>query len=303
MRRDLAATGRPAAEIGPRQAQTTAITSDLHGNTMNIRCLPWFTPDCITFLNNLFKWYPGLLDRSPTALEIGGGNSTLYFLSKGCSVLSIESNDDCIATLIPAARSFGFTAQSTDWEALNFERIRSAADPTLLVIKAESIEDIWDQVWALPWDFILNDGISRHECLQKIVAGNRDSIVILENAEYCANWGSLQRSSAYPPRIRAYREYLRSADYTHYLFEQGEGRSDRALADALGWEAPCRWISGVGWRRSHILSRLMVTHLGFPLVNMEGVSDEDVESVRIRCPYNPDSLEFKNTLHLERSFD
>ena len=171
------------------------------------------------------------------------------------------------------------------------------------MFRARSIDDFPKHLFTLGWDFIVNDGISRHECLEGIIRDNQDAVIVLDNVEYCANWGLLQRSSAYPPRIKAYRAFLRSSAYCNFLFEQGEGRIGHALPDALGWEAPHRWISSVGYRRSHLLSRLMVTNIGFPLVNMEGISDEDVLSVRERCPYNPDSLDFKNTLQFNRSFD
>ena len=270
---------------------------------MKIRCLPWYTQDSIRFLSNLLKWFPYVLKRNPIVLEMGGGNSTLYFLSKECSVVCIESDDNYIDLLASAARSFGYNAQRSDWAGFNFKQLRSSASPVLMIFKARTIEDLPKYAFGLDWDFIVNDGISRHECLEEIMKENQNAIIILDNAEYCANWGSLQRSSAYPPRIKAYREFLRSAEYCHYLFEQGEGRCGHSLPDSIGWEAPHRWITSIGWRKNHLLSRLMVTNIGFPLVNMEGISDEDVESVRDRCPYTPNSLDFEKTLELKRSFE
>ena len=92
---------------------------------MKIRCLPWYTQDCITFLNNLFKWFPGVLQKTPTVLEIGGGNSTLYYLSKGCSVVCIESDDAYIDSIIGIARSAGYIAHKSDWTGFTYEAVRT----------------------------------------------------------------------------------------------------------------------------------------------------------------------------------
>jgi len=270
---------------------------------MILRCLPWYTEGSISFINNLMKWYPNVLNRNLKVLEIGAGNSTLYFLSKGCSVVSIESDGSCINAIIGAARSFMFNARYTDWKDFNFKLPILFSEPELHIFKAQTIKDIPNNIFDFDWDIIINDGISRHECLEEISQNNKNSIVILDNAEYCSNWGTLQRSSAYPPRIKAYREFLRSSEYSHYLFEQEEGRSGHASSDSFGWEAPHRWITSIGWRRNHIMSRLMVTNIGFPLVNMEGITDEDIKSVRDRCPYSPDSLEFEKTLELKRTYE
>ncbi len=270
---------------------------------MIIRCLPWYTTGSITFINNIMKWYPHILNRNLKVLEIGAGNSSLYFLSKGCSIVSVESDDFCVDSIIGSACSFGFNAKKSEWKDFKFKIPISFSSPELQIFKAQTIKDMPQNIFDYDWDIIVNDGISRHECLEGILQNNKNSIIILDNVEYCANWGTLQRSTAYPLRIKVYREFLRSSEYNHYFFEQEEGRSGHSSPDSFGWEAPHRWITSIGWRRNHIMNILMVTNIGFPLVNMQGIADEDIKTVRDRCPYSPDSIEFEKTLELKRSFE
>ena len=136
------------------------------------------------------------------------------------------------------------------------------------------------------------------------------AIHILDNCEYCANWGRLARSSGKPSLIPAYRGVLRDSSWRTFLFEQPEGREGHCIEDNVGWESPNRWITGILWKNDHILSELMITQLGFPLVNLQGIDNVDITSLDDRCPFDwgnmkwlveefPESLDLK----LERDFE
>ena len=273
---------------------------------MKIRIHPWFTDACSTFLNNLFKWYPETIKERLTVLEWGGGNSTIYFLQNQCQVLTVESNDTYINYLATLTKQLGYKINvvSTLTEAKhNFK------DFDLTILKADKLEDIGEDIFDyINWSIILNDGISRLQVLEAIKKRDCNSIVILDNAEYCANWGKLEKASAHPDRVKSYRQFLRDPQWQHYIFEQSEGREGHSAEDATGWEAPHRWLSAILWKNNHLLAKLMVTNIGFPLVSMEGIDDEDLNSLSERCPFDWQEKkwlvdEYTNVFSVKRKFE
>lgn len=276
---------------------------------MILRALPWMTQESINFLNNLFKWYPVSKDRKLTVCEFGGGNSTIYFLQKGCKVLTVENDEQFIDDLNGLSRVMKLNVKTIrsiddDFE-INFEKY------DLVILKAVCYEDIKNHIFLerYKWDIVINDGISRPDILQYITTYLKNSIVILDNCEYCANWGRLARSSAKSNQSRVYRDFLRDATWDKYIFEQQEGRNGYCSADAFGWESPNRWATAVCWHSSHVLNKYMITQLGFPLVNFDGIDDGDLQTLETRCPYDlknnkwildeyPESLDMK----LERGY-
>jgi len=67
---------------------------------INLRTIPWLTSETIRFLNNLLRWYPLYVKRKINILEIGSGNSTLFFLGKpDVSIYSFESDSDYLILL------------------------------------------------------------------------------------------------------------------------------------------------------------------------------------------------------------
>ena len=249
----------------------------------NLRVVPWWTDGCSTFLDNIFKWLPQIAKRPLTVLEFGGGNSTFYLLKKGLKVVTVESEDAYIDFVCGIAERIGYRAiqaKADDFSASLF----SSFD--LIAVKAGSIADTSGVLGRLAWDFVVNDGVSRREVLQQIHRQNIPTVLILDNVEYCANWGRLDRSSAKPDLIRAYRAMLRDPNWRGVLFEQPEGRDGRGGGDKTGWESPHRWVSSVLWPAGHLFAKLMVTHLGMPLVNELGIEDADVETLKDRCPFD-----------------
>lgn len=272
---------------------------------MYLRINPWITDSCSRFLNNLFKWYQVIEDH-PTVFEWGGGNSSLYFLQNKCRVLTVESSIEYCENLLSISKQLGFNARivTTAAEAENdFNRY------DLTILNIESLADVGMVLFEnIKWTFIVNDGISRKEVIDATMSKSTDSIVILDNVEFAANWGSLNLASAVPQRSLTFRKFLREPSWSNYMFEQPEGRDGHSGADATGWEYPHRWVSAVLWHKSHILSKLMITNLGFPIVNLEGLDDKDLETVEERCPYDHENQKwlvdkFENTLKLERNYD
>lgn len=252
---------------------------------MKLRVLPWFTDGCVTFLNNLFKWYPALVPGTMNMLEWGGGNSTLYFLQRGLRVVSIEPSAEYLRKIESLASELGYRVAR--WNGV--DDLKVVLDrANLLLVDAELVKDRESKIFdaGVEWHFVVNDGVSRESVMNLAQEHARSSILVVDNIEYCANWGRLERCAAHPTRVRSYRKLLRDTYWRHCLFEQAEGRELRSAADATGWEAPHRWISGVFWGHSHLLSKLVVSSLGFPVVTVEGAEDGDIETIPERCPFD-----------------
>lgn len=272
-----------------------------------LRVVPWWTDGCSNFLNNMFKWLPNLLGRQLTALEVGGGNSTFYLLGKGLKVLTIESDDGYIDLITKVS---GIAGYKTKIIQPGFFSTELFLDYDSVVVKANSIQEVDRIISQLSWDLIVNDGISRREVLEEILKNNTQTILVLDNVEFCANWGKLSTSSAKPALVKVYRHILRDKNWRHYIFEQPEGREGRASADKSGWEAPHRWASAILWPDNHLLAMLMVSNIGMPLVNELGINDADTETLEERCPYDWNEMKWikpgcpeELDLRLDRGFD
>jgi hypothetical protein len=246
-------------------------------------------------------------NRTLKALEFGGGNSTFYLLGKGLKVITVESDESYMKFLISVAESIGFECKSIEFSELNDDTIDTY---DLLIIKAKYLSELGDIISQFDWDIIVNDGISRREVLEKIHNRLGNTIVILDKVEYCANWGRLDRGSAKPDLIKAYRSILRDQDWSHIIFEQPEGRDGRGAMDKTGWESPHRWASAVLWPSNHLLAKLMVSNIGMPIVNQKGLNDEDTATLGERCPFDWDKMEWlkphfptEMDLKLERNYD
>ncbi len=276
-------------------------------NLFNLRVIPWWTDGCSDFFNNVFKWFPNLLGRQLTCLEFGGGNSTFYMLGKGVKIATVESDDEYIRFICNVSRNIGYRSTVVSPNEFNAQLFKEFH---LVIIKAGDVSDTDNIIDKAGWDLIINDGISRREVLQEIRAKSKNAVVILDNVEYCANWGRLDRTSAKPDLIEVYRSILRDHNWKHYLFEQNEGREGRGSPDKCGWESPHRWISAVLWPESHLFTKLMVSNIGMPLVNELGVDDTDIATLKDRCPFDWKLMEWKKQsfpveldLKLNRTYD
>ena len=254
-----------------------------------LRVVPWWTDACSTFLNNIFKWLPATLSHPLVALEYGGGNSTFYLLGKHVKVVTVESDDAYIEFICGVARNVGYKVCTVEPCDFNSNLL---SEYQLVVVKSPNLSATDNILNKHLWDIVINDGISRLEVLEAIHQSHLNAIVILDNVEYCANWGRLERSSAKPGRIKAYRAMLRDTEWRHYIFEQSEGREGRGAADKTGWESPHRWASAVLWPVEHVLSKQLVSNIGLPIVNELGADDSDVDTVEERCPFDWEEMKW-----------
>jgi hypothetical protein len=109
--------------------------------------MPWLSWPCIDYLEEQVK--PGM-----RVLEYGGGGSTLYFLSKGCQVTTVEGHPDWGSAIRDRAAQFG-TA-----ERLNVRIVDTRGeDPSSMESYITAARS------GGPWDLILVDGSFRRECL------------------------------------------------------------------------------------------------------------------------------------------
>src|ERR1700722_15672861 len=240
-------------QIGAGENLTRAEVPSRDRCRFKLRLVPWLTDSCVLFLNNLFKWLPAVMQGNLTALEFGGGNTTLYFLQKGIKVVTVESDERFISLLQEIAGGLGYTSTTVDAADFGAQLLEQH---DLIVLKASSIAETDEIIAKLNWTIIMNDGISRKLVVEEIIRCKSNSIIVLENIKYCANWGRLNRSIAKPDLIKTYRSILRSPEWQHLIFEQGEGRSGHGAADFSGWESPHRWASAVLWPNHHVLRKL-----------------------------------------------
>ncbi len=261
-----------------------------------LRTVPWWTDESTRFLANLLKWYPGVLQRRPTVFEVGSGNSTFFFLGKGASVVSVEVDDGYIQHVKGVVESAGYKCRVSDAiVGPDPDYDLTLVKPSGSVGQSSKPGSCFDSLAVanteLKFDFLVNDGIDRMHFLSKF-RSCPESIVILDNCEYAANWGLITQSSAKPDLITVYREFLRSSDWDRVIFEQPEGRQGRSSADVTGWESITRQATAIAWGRDHLLARLMVSNLGFPLVNEDGLDNQDLATLGKRCPFDWDTMQW-----------
>jgi hypothetical protein len=268
-----------------------------------LRVVPWWTDGASRFLINLLKWYPSLLGRKLTAFEVGSGNSSLFLLSKGITVCSIETDPGYSNHIKSVAESAGYTVRLASCMP---EKL--AHDLTLITVP-RAPEDVFEtggyfrcldiQNYDLDFDLLINDGVDRAAFMEKF-RKYPGSIVVLDNCEFAANWGLLYQGSAKPDLIAIYREFLRTPEWARIIFEQAEGRSGRGSADVTGWESLSRWATAISWGKDHLLAELMVSNQGFPLINSEGLNDLDLKTLEDRCPFDWVTMEWvERNLHPE----
>jgi len=122
--------------------------------------IPWYTYPCIEFLNNL--------DLSKKNIfEYGSGNSSIYFLTKGAYVTSVE--DDL------------------DW----FKKIKNYKEGHNLIFEENKNEYI-SKVSIKNFDIVVIDGSYRFECAKFTVSEIKSnkispSLIIFDNSDWYEN--------------------------------------------------------------------------------------------------------------------
>ena len=177
-----------------------------------LRIVPWITDGATNFLDTFFE-----NKKQATVFEFGCGNSTLYFLSKGCAVYSVEHDLDWAQKITYTAKLFGLEGK--------------------LKLECRS-RPYCDAFASGAWDIISIDGRDRVSCLQAVLSKGieSDTILLLDNTER-VNGG----------RYQEYNKLL--TGFTKIHFEQkliGKTQMETgAFPDRAGWVAPHRWITTV----------------------------------------------------------
>lgn len=108
--------------------------------------MPWLSWRSIDYLEKQVK--PGM-----RVLEYGGGGSTLYFLSKGCQVTTVEGHPEWACAIRDRVAEFG-AAGRLDLRIFDTQ----TNSPTSREMYITAVRS------GGPWDLIVVDGVYRREC-------------------------------------------------------------------------------------------------------------------------------------------
>jgi tRNA A58 N-methylase Trm61 len=128
-----------------------------------LRVLPWITDGATDFIDNFIneRTRQGLETR---VFEFGSGNSTLYFLAKGCSVVSVEHDFEWAEKVVITAEAFGYKEKLTLYKS---ER------PYCQLYQDSA------------FNITVIDGRDRVQCLKHVLDSivNKDQIIVFDNTE------------------------------------------------------------------------------------------------------------------------
>ncbi len=153
------------------------------------RPIPFLVYEAINFLDSV-------LSPNAKVLEFGGGNSSLWFLSKQCHLTSIEHSKPWIDEI---KRHITINQNQFDQETLKqFNFLQMEGQETLDYVKAQSNE---------LYDVILVDSTvasnNRYHCIkaaiQKLKTGGW---MILDNSDHPNNWPAQEFMNAQFERVR-----------------------------------------------------------------------------------------------------
>jgi hypothetical protein len=138
-----------------------------------LHVLPWFTDGAIDFLDSHIFWLKQAMGKNPNVFEFGAGNSTLYFLSRGCNVTSVEHDEEWAEKIEKVSDFFDYQ-----------ERLKMFCRPRPY---NESIKG-----GNKDFDLIIVDGRDRVSCLESVIAEEKKkddgkAILILDNTERVSN--------------------------------------------------------------------------------------------------------------------
>lgn len=181
-----------------------------------LRVLPWITDGATEFIDNF------IADRKAVkgtikVFEFGAGNSTLYFLSRGCVVRSVEHDEDWAIKVQQTAEVFGYSAQL---------QISCEHRPYHQLYQHQN------------YDIILVDGRDRMLCMSHILACglSEDSILVFDNSE---------RADYKYPEFKALMN-IDDRDAIHFEQPQVEKNSTRLTTKSFARDrAEHRWITTI----------------------------------------------------------
>jgi hypothetical protein len=184
-----------------------------------LRVLPWITDGAVDFLDGL------IFDRSRKSgpvrvFEFGLGNSTLYFLSRGCHVIAIDHDEAWVNSVKGASDAFGYS-----------DRLGIAAHsrPYNAAYKPSD------------YDIISIDGRDRVSCLKTVIeAGvSEKTVLLLDNTERVSGG-----------RYAEYAELLKDFRQIHFEHPCVPGVDPRHgnYKDKSGGRVGHRWLTTVAYR-------------------------------------------------------
>ncbi|MEP7380318.1 MAG: hypothetical protein ABI910_01460 [Gemmatimonadota bacterium] len=155
------------------------------------RRVPWISWPCIDYLNERVR-------ADDRVLEWGGGGSTLFFLQKGCTVVTVESNDYWRERL----DSLVSDRERERWE------LRFVPADSNDATRADEYMSTVDE--GAPWNLVLVDGWNRLKCARRAMSTLRPGgLLIFDNADepqyrevatMLAGWQRLEFSGLGPGR-------------------------------------------------------------------------------------------------------
>ncbi|WP_421198046.1 FkbM family methyltransferase [Aeromonas enteropelogenes] len=128
-----------------------------------LRVLPWITDGATEFVDNFISDRLSVKGQVKV-FEFGCGNSTLYFLSRGCIVRSVEHDVDWMSKVTQTAKVFGCESR------------------LMLSCEQRPYHKSYDTI---NYDIILVDGRDRMLCMEHIlnVGLPNDAILLFDNSE------------------------------------------------------------------------------------------------------------------------
>lgn len=184
-----------------------------------LRVLPWITDGATDFLDGFL--FNRLKNGAVSIFEFGIGNSTLYFLSKGCSVTAIEHDQEWFTSVQRTAEQFKYG-----------ERLKAACLPRPYNAAYQASD----------YDIVSIDGRDRVSCLKTVLeAGLSDkTILLLDNTERVRT-----------ERYGEYTELLQDLNQIHFEHPCVPGAAPQVgnYNDRSGGRVRHRWVTTVAYKR------------------------------------------------------
>jgi len=195
-----------------------------------IRILPWITDGAVTFLDGFIGTFE---KEKPKVFEFGIGNSSLYFLQRGCSVTGVDHDTEWAKKVRATSELFGLGKR------LN---ISIAERPYYRSYTGNG------------YDIISIDGRDRVKCLEYVVncEWKSGSILLLDNTERV--WSG---------RYSEYIGLLQDFEIIHFEQPRIFGVSAQLAnhLDRAGSNVGHRWVTTIAWRKGDRPRTTFGTHL------------------------------------------
>jgi hypothetical protein len=185
-----------------------------------LRVLPWITDGATNFLDG---YIADNLKKSTKVFEFGLGNSTLYFLSRGCHVTGVEHDEHWFNMIASASKVF------------EYEKIQLSL----------GMRPYTEAYSSNQYDVISIDGRDRVLCLKRVLQlGLLDSsIIVLDNTERISGFGG---------RYSEYTSLLKGLNVLHFEqpYIEGLDPAISSFPDRSGHRVNHRWITTIAFNAS-----------------------------------------------------